>query len=118
LLKRQNNKKRITVEEFLNFKPVREDFEWYKTDEDLVRIVVPKFKGSLGKKFCRLLGREETFTVNLDKIGSSVWENCDGKHNVKQILELLEKQFPDEENLIHRLILFLQQMKKLRYINY
>jgi len=116
LLKKQN--KKITVEEFLNFKPVKENFEWFKTEENLVRIVVPKFKSKLGKKFCKLLGKDDTFTANLDRIGSVVWENCDGRHSVKDILEILEKEFPEEENLLSRLIFFLQQMKKLKYINY
>jgi len=116
LLKKQN--KKITVEEFLKFKPVKENFEWFKTEENLVRIVVPKFKSKLGKKFCKLLGKDDTFTANLDRIGSVVWENCDGRHSVKEILEILEKEFPEEENMLSRLIFFLQQMKKLKYINY
>jgi len=118
LLKKQSKKEKIIIEEFLNFKPVRENFEWFKTDENLVRIVVPKFKSKLGKKFCKLLGKDDTFTANLDEIGSLVWENCDGKHTVKEILEILEKKFPKEENMLNRLILFLQQMRKLKYINY
>ncbi|HEX08505.1 MAG TPA: PqqD family protein, partial [Thermoplasmatales archaeon] len=68
MLKKQN--KKITVEEFLNFKPVKENFEWFKTDENLVRIVVPKFKSKMGKKFCKLLGKDDTFIANLDRIGS------------------------------------------------
>ena len=116
MLKKQN--KKITVEEFLNFKPVKENFEWFETEDNLVRIVVPKFKSKPGKKFCKLLGKDDTFTANLDRIGSVVWENCDGRHSVKEILEILEKEFPEEENMLSRLIFFLQQMKKLKYINY
>ncbi|HEX08744.1 PqqD family protein [Euryarchaeota archaeon ex4484_162] len=118
MLKKQNKKEKITIEKFLSFKPVRENFEWYKTDEKLVRIVVPKFKGTLGKKFCKIMGKQDTFTANLDKIGSMVWENCDGSHTVKDILDILEKEFPKEENLLNRLIIFLQQMKRLKYISY
>ena len=33
----------------------------------------------------------------MDKLGSLVWKNCDGKNAVKDILELLKKEFPKEE---------------------
>jgi hypothetical protein len=58
------------------------------------------------------------FTASLDKIGSFVWKQCDGRHTVKEILYNLEKEFPGEENLEQRLILFLNQMKNLNYLDY
>jgi hypothetical protein len=53
----------------------------------------------------------------MDKYGSIVWKNCDGNKSVKEILKIMEKEFPNEENLNQRLILFLRQMNSLRYIN-
>ena len=53
----------------------------------------------------------------MDKIGSIVWKNCDGSNTVKNILRKIKKEFPEEENIDHRLFLFLQQMQSLNYIN-
>jgi hypothetical protein len=105
-------------ENFISLKPKRLDFEWYTNREGLVRIRVPKFRSNLGKSFCKLIKKENTFTTNLDIIGSLVWKNCDGEKTVGEILERLKKEFPKEENLEARLILFIQQMRNLRYIDY
>jgi hypothetical protein len=37
---------------------------------------------------------------------------------VKEILEVITKEFPDEKNIDQRLFLFLQQLKALCYITY
>jgi hypothetical protein len=119
LLKKNKVKPRPpTVEEFLQFIPVKREFEWHTNEEDLVRITVPKFKGQLGGSFCKIIRKENTFTANLDKIGSLVWTHCDGKNNVKEILKMLKKKFPKEEDIDQRLFLFLQQMKSLNYIDF
>lgn len=107
-----------TVDEFLQYVPRRLDFEWSTNKDGLVRLTVPKFKSNLGLNFCKIIRKDETFTANMDKIGSVVWKNCDGKKTVKKILEKLKKEFPDEENIDQRLFLFLQQMKNLNYIDY
>jgi hypothetical protein len=114
----KRNKHLPTTEEFLQYRPKRFDFPWSTTEENLVQITVPKFSSNLGKIFCRIIKKNDMFTANLDKIGSFVWKYCDGKYTVKDILFKLEKEFPDEKNLEQRLILFLNQMKNLNYLDY
>ena len=117
--KEKNKKSRLpTVDEFLKIKPIRLDFEWSFNKEKLVEIKVPKFKGNLGKSFCKIIKKDDTFIANMDKLGSIVWVNCDGKKTVKQILEIINKEFPKEKNIDQRLFLFIQQMKSLNYIDY
>jgi len=121
LLKKKNKQPQPrlpTVDEFLRFKPQRLDYEWSTNEEDLVIIKVPKFNSNFGNSFCKILKKENTFTANLDKIGSLIWKNCDGKHTVKQILEILKKEFPKEEIIDERLFLFIRQMGSLNYIVY
>jgi hypothetical protein len=120
LLKRnKKNKPRLpTVEEFLQLVPLRQDFEWSTNADGLVELKVPKFKSNFGKSFCKkVIRKEDVFIANMDKIGSIVWANCDGLHNVKQILEKLKKEFPDEKDIDQRLFLFLRQMQSLNYID-
>lgn len=105
-----------TVDEMLQFRPKRLDFEWSTNKEGLVEIKVPKFQSNFGKSFCNIIKKENTFTANLDKLGSLIWKNCDGKNTVKQILKIVKKGFPKEKNIDQRLFLFIQQMNGLNYI--
>ena len=117
LLGKNKQKSRLpTVEEMLQFRPKRLDFEWSTNTEGLVVIKVPKFTSNFGKSFCKVIRKDNMFNANMDKIGSIVWKNCDGKNSVKDILEILKKEFPKEENIDQRLFLFLQQMYSLHYI--
>jgi hypothetical protein len=105
-----------TVEEMLQFRPKRLDFEWTTNEDGLVQIKVPKFTSNLGKSFCNIIKKDNSFTANMDKIGSVVWKNCNGRNSVKEILDVLKKEFPKEKDIDNRLFLFLQQMHSLRYI--
>ena len=107
-----------TTEQFLSFIPKKAELEWKINEEDLVEIYMPKFKGDLGKSFCRLIKKDENLVAKMDKIGSIVWKNLDGKRSVKDIHNILKKKFPKEENLEQRLFLFLNQMRSLQYIDY
>lgn len=107
-----------TVEEFLLYKPKRLDFEWYVNAKGFVEIKVSKFGSRLGKSFCKIIKKENIFTAHMDEIGSAVWKNCDGEHTVKQILDEIKRNFPNEKNIDQRLFLFIQQMKSLNYIDY
>jgi len=107
-----------TVEEFLKYRPIRLDFEWSTTEEELVEITVPKFKGNLGKSFCKVIRKDNMFTAKMDRLGTLVWKNCDGGKTVGQILEIVKKEFPKEKNIDQRLFSFIQQMVSLNYIDY
>ena len=107
-----------TVDEFLEFIPRRLDFEWETKEDGLVTMKVPKFTSNLGKSFCKVLRKDDTFVANLDKLGSLVWKNSDGVNTVRQILEILKTEFPDGKNLDQRLFLYLIQMKNLGYLCY
>jgi len=115
----KKNKKKYrppTVEEMLGYKPKRADFEWETSADGQVHIKVPKFTSTVGISFCKLIKKENSFTANLDGLGSLVWKHCDGKNTVQDILDILNKEFPKQKNIDQRLFLFIQQMTGLRYI--
>ena len=121
LIKNKEKKEKYrppTVEEFLKYKPRRLDFKWSINTEELVEIIVPKFKGNVGKSFCKVIRKDNMFTANMDRLGSLVWKNCDGDKTVGQILEIVKKEFPKEKNMDQRLFSFIQQMVGLNYIDY
>jgi hypothetical protein len=94
------------------------EFQWSTDADGLVTLIVPKFTGKLGKSFCKVLKRENTFEAHLDKLGSAIWIQCDGIKNVKEILVVITKEYPDEKNIDQRLFLFLQQLKALNYLTF
>ena len=115
--KTKKEKSRLpTEEEFLEFIPKRADFEWELNKEGLVEIKVPKFTGKLGKFFCKVIHKDNFFIAKLDKIGSVVWQESDGKKPIKKILQAVKKKFPKEENIDQRLYLYIRQMQSLNYI--
>ena len=119
-MRRKKNKQKArlpTEEEFLTFIPRRSNFEWSEDPEGIVKIKVPKFTSNFGKSFCNFVKKDNEFTASMDKYGSLVWKNCDGKKTVKQILAIMKKKFP-EDDLNQRLYLFLQQMQSLGYITF
>jgi hypothetical protein len=121
LLKRENKQIKYrppTVEEFLTYIPIRLDYKWTTNEQGLVQIKIPKFTSSFGKSFLKIIKKDDKFTANMDKIGSTVWKNCDGKMSVKDILEILKNEFPSEDGIDQRLFLFLQQMRALNYLTY
>lgn len=104
--KRQKREKKIEIE---GSSPIR-NAEWVKED-GLIKIKIKKFKGKIGNWFCHLLGRPTHITVNLDGIGSFVWERCDGNHSFEEILNQMEEKF-DERGLDERLKKFLYQLER------
>ncbi|UCH71659.1 MAG: PqqD family protein [Thermoplasmatales archaeon] len=121
MLRKRDNKKEKrqslpTAEEFLKRVPKKSNLEWSINSEGFVEIKVPKFTSKFGKSFCKIIRREETFVAKMDKIGTIVWKNCDGKKSVKQILEKLKKEYPNEKEIDQRLFLFIQQMISLNYL--
>ena len=117
--KHKTKKSRLpTVEQFLSFVPTRAELEWSINKDEVVEIIVPKFKSNIGKSFCKFIKRDENIIAKMDKIGTLVWKNSDGKKTVKDIFQILKKKFPKEENLDQRLFLFLSQMRSLKYIYY
>ena len=117
LIKNKKRKPRQpSEEEFLDFIPKRSEYRWELNKQGLVEIKVPKFKSNFGKSFCKIVKRENLFVANLDKIGTAVWQECDGKKSVKKILQNMKKKFPKEEDINQRLYLYLRQMDNLNYI--
>ena len=116
---KQSKKVLPTLEEMLSFRPVRNGtLSWSKNSDDLVEIKVPKFYSNIGKSFCKLVRKDQNFTAKMDKIGSVVWEQCDGQKTVDDILKILKEKFPKEKDIDQRLFLFIQQMGSLSYIYY
>lgn len=63
------------------------------TAEALVLIKVPRRKDRLGNLTAKIFRLPEFRNLELDEIGSDVWELCDGKHSVEDLTGVLVKKY-------------------------
>jgi len=83
-----------------------------KNDQQLIRILKPRFDTKFGKKIGKKLKIKNNYNINLDEYGTAVWRLCDGKLTVHEIGEHLRAQFGDDvEPLYPRLAAFLRILK-------
>ena len=83
----------ISRKEFLKIKPVRNPYlKWEKDKKGEIILLIPLNKekqGFIGK----IAKTPKEKKIELDKIGSIVWELCDGKRTVKDITEILRERY-------------------------
>lgn len=88
------------------------------TDEGLVMIVFPKFKSRFLRKLIPK-NKPQDFKISLDKLGSAVWLEIDGKKKVSEIIEKLEKQIGEEISPAEeRISKFLTQLYSYKFIRF
>ncbi|RLI37360.1 hypothetical protein DRO55_01495 [Candidatus Bathyarchaeota archaeon] len=107
----------ISRDEFLKLKPVRNPaLKWEKNEKGEVTIRIPiKSKGFAAK----ILPTVKERRIRLDQVGSFVWELCDGKRTVKDIVDLLNKRYkllPYEAEL--SLNTYFNQLSKRRLLGF
>ncbi|MBI5472856.1 MAG: PqqD family protein [Ignavibacteriae bacterium] len=100
----------------LALKPKR-NLEWESREDDLVTLIIPKFKSQyLVKWFVPLLAKPN-IKVKLDKFGSFVWRRCDGEATVARIGEEMAAEFGEPlEQLYERIGKFLAKLAKDKFV--
>jgi hypothetical protein len=93
------------------------NIEWEETEDGLICLLKPKFRVPILKKHLLPRLKHPYYKINLDKIGSQFWENCDGVRTVEEIAKHMKKTLGDEvEPLYERITLFLQSLEKNKFI--
>lgn len=111
--KRSVEKPQINLLELIPIKNI----EWEKNEDGLIILLKPKFKHPFFKKHILPRLKYPFYKINLDDVGSFVWEWCDGKKNVEEIAQGLKEEFGEKvEPLYDRLALFLQNLEKNHFI--
>ncbi|MFH2003621.1 MAG: PqqD family protein [Bacteroidota bacterium] len=102
----------------LDLKPVRL-FEFEVQAEEKVTILIPKFRDKLLGKYLQPYLRKKYYKVKLDKFGSFVWTNCDGRKTVNEIAERLRQKFGAEaEPAVERVAKFVQHLYRGDCVNF
>lgn len=102
--------KNLKGKNLLDFVPVR-ICKWSRQEnkKELIRILKPRFDTKLGKRLGDKMNLKETYNINLDEYGTSVWRLMDGVLSVREIGEMLSTQYGETvEPLYPRLAAFLR----------
>lgn len=67
-----------------------------KGKDDLVIVIVPKFKNKIAVKLISPKLKSDHFKIKFDKFGSAVWLMVDGKMKIGQMIKNLKNKFGDE----------------------
>lgn len=87
-------------------------------EKGLVELIVPKFEKKWMRKFFISGWRKDYFKIKLDKLGTETWLAIDGKKNVQEICEELNrKEEKPVEEVEDRVSNFISLLYEQRYIS-
>jgi hypothetical protein len=100
----------------LDLKP-RRNLQWETRENELVTVIIPKFKNKyLVKWFVPLLAKPN-IKLKLDKYGSFVWSRCDGHTSVQQIGQDMAVAFGEPvETLYERIGTFVSKLERDKFL--
>jgi hypothetical protein len=64
-----------------------------ETDEGYARLVAPRRDSWWVRAMAKIFYVPDARRVTLDEIGTFVWRQCDGKHNMRDIIQALCKRY-------------------------
>jgi hypothetical protein len=104
-------------ENFLLYRPLRKIEQWEVNDEK-VKLFFHHNKPV--ERFMRwLIKKSKVSDIELDEMGSMVWQLCDGNKTVYDIAKAMMERFNDnEQNSIDRLIMFLRYLSRRGWISF
>jgi len=90
----------------------------YEINNNLVTVLFKKKKLTFIERTFFKKMSSKPYKIDLDEIGSFIWQQCDGKKNIGEIIEESEKHFNDElEQANERVELFVKQLNKNKLIS-
>lgn len=102
---------------FLDIIPIKLHLNCKKQDGNIHLVFT---HNSLLQKFLRWITKKNsTSTLELDGLGSVVWENIDGKNTIYDIINiLLEKEKDSYESMQERVFMFVRLLKNKKIIDF
>jgi hypothetical protein len=81
----------VSRQEFLNTRPLRNPrLKWESNENGKVTVFIPYKKSRFANIFSRIPKEKQ---VVLDKVGSQVWNFCDGNHTIERIAESIHQEY-------------------------
>ena len=94
------------------------DFE--KKEDGSISVLYPRFNWGPLRKWLQPYIRQPFFRINLDAIGSKVWERIDGKRTVYSISVKTARDFGEKEDEIwhQRMAIYMQMLRRSNLIRW
>ena len=93
--------------------------KWETNGIGFTVILVPKFGTHILGKWLASKMVEPNYRLNLDAIGTFVWQQCDGMRDFKEIANSMSKKFGSKVDPVHqRLTHFFQSFEKSKSITW
>jgi hypothetical protein len=84
----------LSREDTMAITPVRNPVvEWESTEGGEVVLMIPRRADRLGKLVGRLFRVPDYKEIVLDEVGASVWELCDGKHDMTAVISETSRKY-------------------------
>ena len=106
-------------ENYLDYIPKKSNkIHWKEKEEGLIQLIV--YRDSLLEKIIRkLFFTPDRYTIDLDRMGSFIWNHIDGEKSIYEISQLIKDEFKEEaEPLYERLIQYMNILKNNKLINF
>lgn len=96
--KKKEDAPQIVRSEFLKIRPIRNPrLRWEKNESEVVTVIIPlenpNEKKEMKKKRKKKPSPPKEKRIQLDALGSIVWEMCDGEKTVKDIVDTLFEKY-------------------------
>lgn len=102
----------------LDLKPQRQ-FEFEVGADDSVVLLIPKFRDKFLGRYLQPYLKRKFYKVKLDRLGSFVWLNSDGRTTVNEIAERLRQKFGAEADpALERVTKFMQHLQRGDCVTY
>ena len=105
-------------ENYLEYIPnIKNGLDWTADEEEMVTVTI-HYTSFVDKYFVQLIYRRPDHTdVELDKFGSFVWQQIDGKNDLIAIADAVHEKFGEEAEPLHaRIAKFFQQLEQAHLI--
>ncbi len=111
-------KKRKVSPNYLESVPIKNaERPWRVKDDGMVEVDMENkgFYHFIAQKFFR---KPRVSHIALDRYGSVVWQNIDGKNTVMDIVRVMEQSFPNEkERMLDRVVTYMAVLQNNRFIS-
>ncbi|MCF6461814.1 PqqD family protein [Clostridium sp. Cult1] len=112
-------KKDKKEENYLDYIPKKsEKIHWIEKEDGLIQIII--YRNSLFEKIVRkLFFTPDKYRIDLDRMGSFIWNHIDGQNTIYHISQLVKDEFKEEaEPLYERLIQYINILKNNKFIEF
>lgn len=93
-----------------------EEITFTENEQGYVVVAVTN-KGPFNWLAQKCFGAPRVSYISLDQLGTALWKNLDGKNTVFDLVNVMKKTFPDQDDrMLDRVVTFLHILKNKNYI--